>query len=77
MTRTLTRLTRAMDRRNALWLENRYEDVAEALRRDLEDGATAQDVAEVARALSGDQDWFAKKVISASRHMENAIKERQ
>lgn len=36
MTRRLTRLTRAMDRRNAQWLENRYSDVADALRRDLE-----------------------------------------
>lgn len=76
MTRKLSRLREAMDRNNAQWLEQRYGDVADALRQDLEDGATAAEVSAVARELSGEQDWFAKKIISAARHIESTIVER-
>lgn len=77
MTRTLTRLTRAMDRRNALWLESNYLDVADAMRQEIEDGATATEIDELARAVSGEQDWFAKKVASAARHVESVVAARK
>lgn len=73
MTRPLTRLTQAIDRRNARWLDDNYADVADAMRQEIEAGATADDVGKLVRHLSGDQDWFAKKVASAARHVENVV----
>jgi len=73
----LPRLQRAMDRRNAQWLESNYMDVADALRQEIEEGATADEIGKLARQVSGDQDWFAKKVFSAARHVESVIAARK
>ena len=73
MTRKLARLTQAIDRRNAKWLDDNYTDVADALRLEIENGATADDVGKAVRQLSGEQDWFARKVASAARHVENVV----
>lgn len=74
--RNFNRLRTAIDRRNAKWLEERYEDVADALRLEIEDGATADEVKRFASGVSGDQDWFTKKVVSAARHIESVQEKR-
>lgn len=67
--RNFNRLRAAIDRRNAKWLEDCHPDIDNALREELADGASPEEIASFTREISGEQDWFAKKVAGAARHI--------
>lgn len=68
MTRTLTRLTRAMDRSNALFLEEIEPELYAAIDAELADGATVDDVTRTIADMSSPT--FARIVRSAARWLD-------
>lgn len=74
--RNLTRLREAWDRRYAKGLEAKERDIADALEYEIGDGATPEEIEEFAKNASGDQQWFADRVIGAARHIERRQKQR-
>lgn len=75
--RNFNRLRAAMDDGNAKWLEGRYPEIADAVRLEIEDGATAEEVETFAHKLGGDQDWLARKIASAARHIATVVEKRR
>jgi predicted outer membrane protein len=74
--RKLTRLQAAFDKRYAKWLESKEPDINAALEGEIEDGATPDEIEEFANNNSGDQKWFADRVIGAARHIERRQRQR-
>lgn len=68
--RNFNRLRSAINRRYSNWLEHKEPEIARALEAEIADGASAAEVEEFARELSGDQDWFAKRLVGAAQHLE-------
>lgn len=69
--RTFNRLRAAIDRRNAHWLENVEPDIDAALREELRDGASPEEIEVFANDIAGEQEWFAKKLKGAARHIKS------
>lgn len=69
--RNFNRLRSAMNQRYANWLEHKEPEIARALEAEIADGATAAEVEEFAASMSGDQDWFAKRLVGAAQHLES------
>lgn len=74
MTRNFSRLRTAIDRRNSNWLEDTEPEIHQALRAEVEDGASPEEVETFATEISGEHEWFAKKLKSAARHLQGAKK---
>lgn len=75
--RNFNRLGSAIDQRNAKWLQDCYPDVDNALRQELADGATPEEVAHFVNQITGDQEYFGLKVKSAARHIERQNERRR
>lgn len=73
--RPMPGLRSVVDRRYADLLERSCDDITRQLQVELEAGATVEDIERFAKANYGD-DWFAKRIVSAARHMAATIKER-
>ena len=69
MTRNFNRLRTAIDRRNSNWLEDVEPEIAQALRAEVEDGATPEEIERFAVEVSGESERFTKKLKSAARHI--------
>jgi len=67
--RNFNRLRGAIDARNSQWLEDMEPDIASALRQEIDDGASLDEVERFAVELSGERDRFARKLTSAARHL--------
>lgn len=70
--RNFNRLRTAIDRRNANWLEDVEPEIAQALREEVADGATPEELEKFALDVSGESERFAKKLKSAARHLASA-----
>lgn len=70
--RNFNRLRKAIDRRNCNWLEDVEPEIAQALREEVEDGASPEELEKFALDISGESERFAKKLKSAARHIESA-----
>lgn len=69
MTRNFNRLRTAIDRRNSNWLEDVEPEIAQALRDEVADGATPEEIERFAVDISGESERFTKKLKSAARHL--------
>lgn len=74
--RNFNRLRSAIDKRNAHWLEACEPDIDTALRAEIEDGATPDEVESFVNSVAGEQEWFAKKVKGAARHWDKVRREK-
>jgi hypothetical protein len=68
--RKFNRLHTAIDRRNANWLEDVEPEIAQALRDEVDDGATPEEIERFAVEVSGESERFTKKLKSAARHLQ-------
>lgn len=69
--RKFNRLRTAIDRRNANWLEDVEPEIAQALRAEVDDGATPEEIERFAVEVSGESERFTKKLKSAARHLQS------
>lgn len=76
MTRNFTRLRGAIDARNSEWLESVEPEIAQALRAEVADGATPDEIERFAVEVSGESERFTKKLKSAARHLESVSAQR-
>lgn len=67
--RNFNRLRSAIDKRNAHWLEQTEPEIDNALREELADGASPEEIERFTNEIAGEQEWFAKKLKGAARHL--------
>jgi hypothetical protein len=75
--RKFNRLQSAFDKRHADWLERVEPDIDGALRDELADGATPDEVEQFAKRIGGENQWFAGRVIGAARHIQRQNERRR
>ena len=68
--RKLNRLREAMDGRYAKWLETREPEICRALEAEIADGAEQGEIEKFAKEIGGTDQWFATKLLGASRHIQ-------
>lgn len=74
--RQFTRLRTAMDKRHAHWLEWAEPGIDSALREEIADGASPEEVEQFISDSSGENAWFTRRVIGAARHISKTLGER-
>lgn len=68
-TRNFNRLRSAIDRRQFEWLDSVEPEIAQALRDEVADGATPEEIEKFAVEVSGESERFTKKLKSAARFL--------
>ncbi len=69
--RNFNRLRGAIDARNSHWLEDVEPEIAQALREEVMDGATPEEIERFALDVSGESERFTKRLKSAARYLES------